>query len=552
MSTIPVFDPNRGFRWWSISQIYTGPSGAGRFVPNVDDGVVDWATGTYRVTDVDNTTGLSTLLRVNLSPTEGGVLSEDILLGSGPGTTSESFRLYCNTSTLPHVLAFDSRLRAYGPNAHHVKVFRGTDISENGHVISAVFNTMNVMVSENIPLEPVVIPEQQVVGVWTPAVASSLETLLENEPCTVVVYDVGGTVLSYYKVLVRLTNFIRTTDASKKYIIGIDLLSPFLSTSDNTVLEFPVNLLVQSGHVRGRVRYSDGSNLILPIDGTKFKLHGIDTYIASNVGQRTPLVLTYYMAANEYAYGDVSPTPVRFLSQSYTLTTIEAQGMYNVKLFVVPRWTETPSTRWTLDYYLYNLDRDEVFNATAYVEAGALSPAFNGTLLGAPQALTVAVNIQDVSPSFNYYRYVQTFTITLLQAGTNNVANGYWTIEYTAGNAYGTGLEAIGGSSLIPGEYTLNVGNGYATLEDWLAATYLKVEPLYTPPLEAEPLAPTHFTLRIGASWSREIAVADYATIVDNITEPLLQGRPARLEFFKRTLSADLELAVAPLTIQLP
>lgn len=554
MSTTPIFpEPNRGFRMWHISEIYTGPSGVGRYVPNVNDGVVDWATGTYRVIDVDNTTGLSTIIPANLNPTTGGVLAEDVLLGAGPGGISESYRLYINTETVPHTLAFDSRLRIYGQNAHHVKVFRGTDISENGHVISAIFNTSNVLISENIPLENIIIPGDQTPGVKTPIVASSIETLLENEPCTVVVYDVGGTVLSYYKLLVRVTNFIRSTDASKKYIVDIDLLSPFLSTSDNSVLEFPINLLIQSGHVRGRVTYSDGSQIILPVDGTKFKLHGMETYIASVLGQQTPLVMTYYMSADEYAFGDTSATPTRFISKPYTITTIAAQGVYSVKLFAVPRWTTTPTLQWTLDWYLYNLDRDEIFNATPYVEYGAMSAVFDGTNIGVAQELTVAVNIQDVSPSFNYFRHVQTLSITLLQLGNNTAATtGFFTIEYTPGNVYGQSIDAIGGISVTPAEFTLDVSNGETVLADWLDNTYYKVEPLYLPPGEAAPIEPTHFRLRIGNSWSREILVSDFDNLVDNITIEPVQGQTARLEFFKSTGLGDLELAVVPMTIRRP
>lgn len=551
----PLFGPDRGFRMWHISEIYTGPSGSGAFVPNINDGVVDWATGLYRVIDVDGTTGLSTMIQANLNPAQGGVLEEDVLLGSGPGTVSESYRLYINTETVPHSLAFDARLRVYGPNASHVKVFRGTNIGDTGQVISAVFNSSNVLISQNIPLQTVVIPGISQSGIKTPAVASSIETLQENEVCTAVVYDVGGTPLSYYKMLVRATNFIRTSDASQKYIVGIDLLSPFLSATNNNLVEIPINLIVQAAHFQGRVRYSDGSSIVLPVDDVKFRLFGINNYIASVLGQQVPLVLTYYMAANEYAYGDSGPEGARFIAEDYTLTTVEAQGAYSVKVFAIPRWQTSPTSTWVLDFYMYNLDRDEIFEVTPNVQISPSTP-FNGLLVnGSRQQITITLNLQSVSPSFNYFQHVQTFWISLTASGGNNVANGYWKLEYTDGNVFGENLEAVRTAGVVPGEYAFSVSNGFSTLNDWLAAMYNKIEALYLPGTELAPPVPTHFRMRVGPVYQTEVMVAAFNVPVDgipNTTAGISQGQPLRLEFFRREGMTDYELGVASLTIQVP
>ena len=107
MPTVVPIEPDaaRGFRTWNITQIYTGPAGPGRYVPNVDDMVIDWNSGFYRVVSVNSLTLLSTLDFVPLENMNGGVLEEDVLLGSGPGGHSDSYRVYVDNSTTPPRLA---------------------------------------------------------------------------------------------------------------------------------------------------------------------------------------------------------------------------------------------------------------------------------------------------------------------------------------------------------------------------------------------------------------------------------------------------------------
>src|SRR5574343_1924877 len=103
-STVPVYDPDRGFRSWVITDIYTGPTGQGRFVPNVNDLVIDWGRGLLRVASVDITTGLSTLVDAAF-PKSNEFDNSDVLFGTGPGYTSELWRVYINRNVVPHTLA---------------------------------------------------------------------------------------------------------------------------------------------------------------------------------------------------------------------------------------------------------------------------------------------------------------------------------------------------------------------------------------------------------------------------------------------------------------
>lgn len=552
-----IQDQNRGFKIWAPSEIYTGTTGQGAFVPNVGDAVLDWTQGWFKVVDVDYSTGLSTLQPHDFNTVVGGVIDADVLLGSGPGHISESYRLYVNTETVPFSAAMDARLRIYGSTAHHIKLFLGTDVGETAVPISYVPNTVN---TDNIPLELVVMPGQNNVAVKVPATFKITEPVSDGELVTAVVYASNGTVLSICKMIVKLTDFIRTTDASQKMITGIQLLSPFMSQTDNHLLEYPINLPVQSGSLKGRVLYDDNSFLELNVDGTKFSLLGMDSYIASNLGQTKPLVLTYLLSNNEYSALVEGPSSgERYLSEEYTLRTVEAQGVYTVKIFVVPKWITTGTPRWALDFYLYNLDRDQWFLVTPYVEYGALSPTFDGQSFAA-QELTVAVNLNQLGASYGYFRHVQTFTITMNALGNINTAADYYTLEYTDGNpVFGTNLKVIGGVSATPGMYTLDISCGKTDKATWLEALYNRIEAIYSPSLEVAPPTPNYVRVKIGTGFTREVELAEFDNLlnanrfmVDLVTINPTQGTTVRFEFIKRTVSGDQELGTCGVIVQRP
>ena len=107
---VPIVDQSRGWRYWYYDEIYTTPLGVGRYVPNVNDAVWSWELGLQRVTAVNYLTGESTLVSHTFTNNNGGVLAVDALLGSGPGSVSESFRVYVNTTVSPPTMAVDRRL----------------------------------------------------------------------------------------------------------------------------------------------------------------------------------------------------------------------------------------------------------------------------------------------------------------------------------------------------------------------------------------------------------------------------------------------------------
>lgn len=551
MPTVPVFEPERGFRVWLIEDIFTGPTGTGKYVPNEKDLVVDYTSGFYRVIGVDYGTGESILDFFPVGSLNGGVINEDALLGSGPGGQSESYRVYVDTTTTPITMAFDSRLHIYGTAADHVKLFRSTDIATPDNVVSAVYDGGGVFQTEDIPLELVVMPGITNVAVKAPVVASVTEPLANNEVVTAVIYSSTGVKLSVYKMLVVQTNFVHTTMIGKRFVMGVRLISPFLSLSDDHLLEYPVNMLIQSGTVQARVLYSDATEEDLPIDGSRVKLLGMDAYVASEAGRTSPLTLVYTLQPNEYGYNVSGPLPDRSIAEAYRITTIATSGAYAVKLFAVPRWETSGTPRWVLDWYLYNLERDIVADVTAFIDY-ATGYELDGLELNTAQQIRVALDLSDVDPGFLPYRYVQTMSVTLKASGSNTIAPSYWFMEYTPGVFFGASLSAgVLPDSEDPLKKRIDISQGLNDPNDWLNLVYHPIQPLRDIDNEPVALLPTHVRVKVGPSFVRELPLNEALWPIISVPVAITQGMPVRIEFFKRTIDADYELGMASMNARM-
>lgn len=553
--TEPVYNWNRGFRSWNRNQIYTGDTGTGIYVPNVDDEVIEWNTDNshvkYRVTAVDTNTYLSTLAASEQANTGGGEVPENVLLGNLPGETNSFKRLLLNTTASPYVMAFDHRARFYGNQGAYVKVFRGVDISGSGTVVSAIYSG-GLVTSDSIPVQTILVPNGNNLAIKVPQVAWSTEDMPDGELCTVVLYSTSDVVLSIDYLIVMRTEFVRHLNDMANYIIDTELVSSLMSINDNTMIEIPVNATLASLGLQGKVRYADASEELLPIDGTRFTLLGIDNYVASVPNMPSPLVLSYKLQGTEQAINVVEPTPGnRFINKPYRIMTREAQNQYSVKLFVVPTWVTTPAPKWVLEYWLYSLDRQQVYYATPYVQLTANSAAYDGSLLNIRQQLQVAVNVNQVSTDFDIFRHVQNFAITLKASGSYNGTNSYFSLEYTNDHFYGAPNVALAGNDeFYPGKRKLNLSMNLMDLNDWLAIMYTAAEPLRLAAVEAYPPNPTHFRLRIGPSWVREIPIENALEIVRDINTTVIQGTTVRLEFFLRNNAEEHELSIASMTVK--
>lgn len=540
-----IADPTRGFRMWLVSEIYAGPSSAGRYVPNPDDMVWDWNSGYNRVISVDYTTGLSVVKPWTPPANSNPISDSDVLLGAGPGYQSESFRAYLDQSVLPHILAVDSRIHLYGTTVSYIKIFKGTDISVNGQVISQMYDQGGTFLGENIPLELVAMENSSNTAVKAPQVGYTTQSLNDADVVTAVCYDDAGNATSICKLLIKNTSFIRTTDAAAKYITAISVETPFLSSSDSTLIQYPINMPVSALNLIGVVTYSDGSKLRLPVDGTKFSMYGLENYISTIQGQTLDLVLSYKLSPGEYNYITQS-SPNKHISIAMKATTLQADGAYSVKLFVAPRWIDALNG-YTLEYFLYNLDREDVYPVTNLVQLQSGSRTFNPLQYGTTQHIAVGLNLNQVDPSFANYRHVQEFDVTLLRQGTDKSGDN-WTIGYTPGQNPPYGLGTVASVKFINvGNWQYDLSCGLTNQTDWLNKVFYATQPLFDPGSEQQAPTPNYFALVYGNE-RLEVPISQWNSII-TMTSTMVEGTLLNVEFFKRNASTDLQLGVSQMII---
>jgi hypothetical protein len=550
-----IVDPNRGYREWHIREIYApgNTSSEGQYVPNPDDSVRDWTQGILRVISVDYTTGVSILRKWSEPRDPEQVTDQDILLGAGPGYQSESFRLFLDQSVVPHTLSFDKRQRFHGSTVSSVKVFLGTDISENGDVISQFYDSAGNLLGENIPVElaavlpaygndGVVVTPMTNVAVKVPMVGHTNRALPDGEVVTVVAYDDAGGPSSQAKVLIKNSAFIRQTDTSRRYVVNIAVESPFLLSSDPHVIEYPVNMPVDGLNLIGVVTYSDGQTLRMPVDGTKFTMAGLRNYVATIQGQEVPLMLTYRLSPHESSYDVLAPNGV--LPVAYQARTRATDGAYSVKLFAYPTWGGS-LVGYRLEYYLYNLDRQQVYRVTNLVTQATNSAPFDPTLYGVLQRINVGVDMSEVDPLFADWRHTQMFEITLIRPGNLNVGDN-WTVGFDAGQdpPYGIGLKA-NNTFINVNNSVMDISCGCETLTEWLNKVYYPTKPLFDQRSELGPLTPNFFVLQSGNS-RVELPISQWSADI-TVTQNTDEGKLVFIEFIRRTANNDLQLAVAGL-----
>ncbi len=541
-NAVPILDPGE-WKQRALHQIWMGQEANGRYVANKYDYIEDvmGATGSFIVTDVDPTTLIPTL-KQRKGSTLVGLSDNDVILGVGPGTQSDTYRVYIDKRVRPFRLTPDQRYTVKGEWNQSAKIFRGAISRGDMKVISAFFDTSGNLLGEDIPL--VLVDKEDNIAVKQVQPCYTLEDLPDNEPVTVVVYLADGTVSSQRVMLAQNSSFIARPGSSKKYITKITLKSFFLSKTDPNLINFPINVPVQALGLLGVVQYSNGDTLEMPVDGTKFRLEGLESYLATIPGQSLKLTLIYNLSPDEVSY-NAQVGEVPFLEQQYTAKTITADGQYSVKLFGYPVWIDNIHG-YRMEWFLYNLDRQQVFKCTPWVKFNANTPAFDPINYGVKQALSVSVNLKDVNPAFNTYIHTQTIDISLMGPGTARTTN--WTIAFDPGQDPQYGKNNAAKTTFIDAStYSVKIDQGEVDIALWLKRMYRLTKPLYDTARETQAPDPTHFSIVSGDS-SATFPIASWNSTL-TVGFPLNANGTMYLKFFKRTVDNDIQLAVAGLPI---
>lgn len=539
----PVYDPSARWCIWGYNDIYLGASGNSKYVPKVNDFVIEPTTfTTYIVLSLDPITLIPTLKEIRPANMSFSFTETDVLFGVGPGTQSDTYRAYLDKSTLPHVLAIDARLKVNGSMVNYAKIFRGSSLGSNAIVISKVYDSQGMFVSENVLLETVAIDSHTNYAVKSVPPCNIVEDLPDSEVVTAVFYDTNGNVVSKRQLLVENTTFIRPLNASMKYVTHIALKSPFMSPTGDNSIDYPLNVPLNALNLIGQVYYSDGSILELPVDGTKFSIFGLDQFTSSIIGQQVGLVLSYSLSENEASYAGVGALS-KTITEAYTLRTINPNNSYTVKLFGYPFWIDDV-TGYQMRWWMLNMDRNVFFEVTNYVNFDQNTGPFDPKGYGYLQRKNVSLNLRDVSGAFKPFIHSQLVEIVL--NGNPQVNVNPWTVSNDPSpkhNLFGPGLAVKKVSDTV-----INLSNGFNILGDWLQNVYLNTYPLINPSTEVNPLTPSHFVLTYNGvdteyninTWSNDLTLSEVVYLTKTVT----------LRFIKRTSSGDLQLAVAAMMIK--
>jgi hypothetical protein len=542
---VPVYDPDEKFRIWALFEIYTGGPGENRYVPKLHDLVVDLTTFQwYRVDKLDQTTLIPTLHEIKGVLPNQAISPDDLLLGVGPGTISDTYRIYIDKSVMPYTMSVDKRLRFFGTTATSVKIWRGSDLSGNAKVISGLYSPSGDLLGQTVPLEIAAVANTTNRAVKCIPTCYTTEDLPDGEIVTVVAYADDGHVVSKCQLLVENTAFIPTADSSVNYITGIALESPFLSSADPTLIQYPLNVPLSGLSLIGVVNYSDGSSIRLPVDQTKFSLFGFSNYAATVAGQSFPLVLNYRLSDGEIVYG-ASVGQNRTISKDYSAQTLNKVGMYTPKLYAYPVWVDN-IRGYRLEWFMYDLDRNIASLVTPFVKINTNSQPFEPIGYGKKQTLSVSINLKDVFKSGKAYIHVQTIDIILRRPGIERITN--WAIGFDPDQVilFGENNKAVT-KFINTNLSTIDITCGETLLDSWLNRLYYMTKPLTDQEKESGPPIPDYFSVGT-ESWEVAYPIAQWKSIL-TINHVIPNSGTVFIKFFQRTPDTDIQLSIAGMPV---
>ena len=508
----PIYDEDIPHRIWLMDDIWLGDSAEGKYVVKPKDLVYEIIGGNttlYRVVSVDEETLIPTLKETIIKVDNATFLEADILFGVGPGTQADTYRVYIDKSTSPYTLCVDQRLQVNGTMTKTAKIFKGSTVNSSGEVISMLYDNSGNFISENIPLELVAINNHDNYAIKSIPPCKTKADLVDGEIVTAVLYGDDGGVVSKRQLLVENTAFIRNRDVSVKYISHISLECGFFSENNDHLIEFPVNLPLNSINLMGVVHYSDGSTLKLPVDGNKFQLAGLNDFVSTIVGQKVELVLIYTLSDDEVAYGTIVGEK-HTMTEPYELLVTDINLDLSVKLFCYPEW-QSEAAGYKLKFYMFSQDRNLWENVTPLVQFDDRTEALDGKLYGYKQFKTVYLNMRDVSSTYKNYTHVQNIEIILLRKPDGR--NSLWKVKSVADENlpyYGEKTFAI--LKKINNSYALKIDNEKNDVNEWLKSFYDVNTPMFNSLYETTYPKPTHFYLTVDGVTTKYMVERDWNT----------------------------------------
>lgn len=543
----PIYNPSALWQTWNINDIYMGGVAANKHVPKINDVVVQIVGSQiteYIVTEINLTTMVPTLQQVRVNELSGTLEEEDLLLTTGIPRYSDTYRLLVDSTVQPHRILVDERCRIGAVQASGVKIFRGADISNTGVVISQTYDAGGNYSGNTLPLELLTLDNVTNSALKSVGEGYTTANLSDNELVTAVIYASNGAVLSHRQLLVENTGFIRPLGAATKYVVGITLESPFLSTSDLGLIEFPYNLPLSGLELMGVVHYSNGDVQKYPVNGSKFSIYGFDEYISTQSGQGVNLVLKYTLDATEHTNITTSADG-KSITKAYRAKTLSADGTYGVKLYPYPVWVDFVHG-WRLQWFLLSLSRSVWYDVTSNVNINAVYAPYDPTAYGQVQTLSVSINMNAVNGIYQPYIHTQTVEVVLARQGTERVTP--WMIGFTPNQTPRYGVDTHATAKFInTNRYEVKVDFGQTLQSSWLDKLYYQTLPLYSPGTESGPLVPTHFAVMVDGS--EYIYTLDQWNQTLTINKAMTNGSTIYVRFMRQVGQETLQLSIAGLPL---
>lgn len=542
---VPIYRPDDRWCLWNKDELWSGTVGAGKYVPKVLDGVREYMEDGYNEYQVESLNPVTLIPTLRLVKPANMVFTFpeiDVLFGVDPNQT-DTYMVYVDKGVVPYVMAVDARLKINGTMSESAKIFKGADTSATGEVISRIYDANGLFVTDTVTLELVALDNQTNYAVKCIPVCSTNSDLVDGEIVTVVIYNDVGHVVCKRQLKVINTAFIRSQTAGQRYVTSISLETPFLSQTEDHMIDFPLNVPANALAITGTVHYSDGSSVTdMPINGDKFRIYGLDQYISSIVGQVYDIVLAYSLGYDEAAYTGVT-SDGKYITVPYKLRTVDVDNSYTVKVFGYPVFRSL-ALGYRMEWYLLNLDRNAFYNVTDYVTFNENTGSFDPKLYGYTQNKSISINLADVSGSFKPYIHTQMMSITLIRPPNGRETP--WTVlSQPSANStpYGANIFAI--ISDIPQQPSLcriDLTNGIETKAEWLEKLYRQTYPLTNNHIEPQAPEPTHFEIMYG----QYLATFDISEWNTALTLPFQVGDNTNIfiRYFKRTANTDLQLSV--------
>lgn len=535
----PIFVPRDG-RWnmWSIHDVYLGELGENKFIPKINDYIIEPETGiTYIVTDLNNVTFIPEYKPVTIKQS----ISVDEILSS----TSDNYRIYYDKTINPYTLSVDGFMRIYSSSATTARIYKGNFIDPT-KIISRRYDNNGNFIGHDIPLQVVAFNSHDNYAIKSVPTCNTTLDLQDGETCTVVVFDSNGKVLTKALCVLEETTYVAQAYAEQKYITNIFIKSVFIDTAQSTEINYPVNLPIPSFNPIGVVQYNDGSQVEYPVDGDKFRLYGLDQFVSTIIGHKVPLVLSYRMDSTESALASVDSDHY-YVTRPYTLVVSNPNRSYNVKLFVYPVWVDGING-YSYKAFLMNLDRNILYEVTNIISIATNSPSFNPLAYGITQRITFSLDLANVSGIYNHFLHIQTVDIILRGPATDSSVMNIWEVGSqvpTTVPYYGTNLKAV----RDPATNTkIEIHNNIQTVDEFITKFYRSTIPLFNPVTELEAPSPTHIEVRYLNETILK-PISDFKDIfVFSVPVPMYSN--VEVIFHKETISGYLKLSIASLTVR--